>query len=58
MTDKPRYRARFQSIADPNEHYPLDEVVYRSRTGDLLEVVHDLRELQKTSPEAWKRRFK
>ncbi len=58
MTEKPQYRARFQSITDPNERYPLDEVVYRSRTGDLLEVVHDLRELQKTSPEAWKRRFK
>ena len=58
MVDKPRYRARFRSISDPNEHYALDEVVYRSRTGDLLEVVHDLRELGKTSPEEWKRRFK
>ena len=58
MADKPRYRARVQSLSDPNEHYALDEVVYRSRTGDLLEVVHDLRELGKTSSEEWKRRFK
>ncbi len=58
MVDKPQYRARFRSISDPNEHYALDEVVYRSRTGDLLEVVHDQRELGKTSSEEWKRRFK
>ncbi len=58
MADKPRYRAWFQSLSDPNEHYALDEIVYRSRTGDLLEVVHDLRELGKTSSEEWKRRFK
>ncbi|MEE8509084.1 MAG: pyridoxal-phosphate dependent enzyme, partial [Myxococcota bacterium] len=58
MADKPQYRAWFQSLSDPNEQYALDEVVYRSRTGDLLEVVHDQRELGKTSSEEWKRRFK
>lgn len=54
---KPRYRAWFQSIRDPHERYALDEVVYTSHDGHLLEVVHDLDELRKTSAAAWKRIF-
>ncbi len=57
MDEKPRYRAWFQSIDDPGERYELDEIVYRSRTGALLEVVHDLAELRKTPADEWKRRF-
>jgi len=57
MDAKPAYRAWFQSIADPSERYALDEIVYRARDGSLLEVVHDLGELRKTPPEAWKRLF-
>ncbi len=57
MDAKPSYRAWFQSIADPDERYRLDEVVYRARDGSLLEVVHDQAELRKTPPAAWKHLF-
>jgi threonine synthase len=55
---KPGYRAWFQSIDDAAERYPLDQVVYRSRKGQLLEVVHDQAELRKTGPAAWKALFR
>jgi len=55
--DKPAYRAWFASIADPDERYELDEIVYRSRDGHLLEVVHDLDQLRRTPAEAWKKLF-
>ncbi len=54
---KPNYRAWFQSLADPTERYPLDEVVYSDRNGGLLEVVHDLGELRKTSAAEWRKKF-
>ncbi len=57
MDAKPSYRAWFQSVADPDERYRLDEVVYRARDGSLLEVIHDQAELRKTPPAAWKRLF-
>jgi threonine synthase len=57
VDEEPRYHAWFQSIDDPGERYELDEIVYRSSTGALLEVVHDLAELRKTPAEEWKRRF-
>ena len=56
-SEKPRYRAWFQSLHDPTERYPLDEVVYTARDGGLLQVVHDMDELRKTSPEQWKALF-
>ena len=55
--EKPRYRAWFQSLHDPTERYPLDEVVYTARDGGLLQVVHDMDELRKTPPEQWKALF-
>ena len=58
MESKPAYHAWFQSIRDPSERYPLDEIVYRSHDGHLLEVVHDLDELRKMSPNAWKKLFR
>jgi threonine synthase len=58
MDAKPTYRAWFQSIQDPSERYALDEIVYKSRTGHLLEVVHDMAELRKTSAAEWKRLFR
>jgi threonine synthase len=58
MDGKPAYRAWFQSIQDPSERYPLDEIVYKSRDGHLLEVVHDLTELRKTSAAGWKKIFR
>jgi len=57
MDAKPTYRAWFQSIQDPSERYALDEIVYKSRTGHLLEVVHDLGELRKTPAAEWKRKL-
>jgi threonine synthase len=58
VQQKPAYRAWFQSIRDPSERYRLDEVVYRARDGSLLEVVHDLSELRKTSAAGWKALFR
>jgi threonine synthase len=57
MAEKPRYRAWFQSLAHESERYPLDEVVYTDREGGLLQVVHDMDELQKTKAPQWKELF-
>jgi threonine synthase len=57
MSRKPVYRARFESLRDPAEHYALDEVVYTDRSGGLLQVAHDMGELRKTSAAEWKRLF-
>jgi len=57
MAEKPRYRAWFQSLKDPAERYPLDEVVYTDRHGGLLQVVHDQDELRKTKAGQWKELF-
>jgi threonine synthase len=54
---KPSYRAWFESIHDPSERHELDEVVYTASDGSLLQVVHDMTELKKTSGPEWKRRF-
>jgi len=58
MTDKPEYKTRFRSIHDHAETYPLEEIVYTARDGSLLEVVHDMEELRKTSAAEWKRIFR
>jgi threonine synthase len=58
MSKKPAYRSWFRSIRDHSETYALDEVVYTARDGSLLEVVHDLDELRKTSAAEWKRIFR
>jgi threonine synthase len=57
MAEKPRYRAWFQSLAQPSERHPLDEVVYTDRSGGLLQVVHDMDELRKTKAPQWKEIF-
>ena len=57
MSKEPNHRAWFESLRDPTERYPLDEVVYTDRSGGLLRVVHDLAELKKTPAEAWKKTF-
>jgi len=54
---KPSHRAWFQALHDPGERYPLDEVVYTTRDGGLLQVVHDMDELRKTSADEWKAVF-
>jgi threonine synthase len=54
---QPAFRARFRSIRDHSETYPIDEVVYRAKDGSLLEVVHDLDALRQIDPEVWKAMF-
>jgi threonine synthase len=51
------YRAWFAAQDDPDERYPLTEVVYYSRSGGLLEVQHDMAELRKRSAAEWKQLF-
>ena len=46
MSEEPHYRAWFESLSDPTERYPLDEVVYTDRNGGLLRVAHVLAELK------------
>jgi threonine synthase len=51
------YRAWFAAQDDPEERYPLTEIVYYSRSGGLLEVQHDMNALAQRSPEEWKKLF-
>ncbi|MFK8002271.1 MAG: threonine synthase [Polyangiales bacterium] len=48
------FHAWFQSVSDPEECYPLSDIVYRSSDGALLEVVHDMNALRDRSPEEWR----
>jgi threonine synthase len=50
-------RAWFESLANPSEKYELDEIVYTDSEGGLLQVVHDMDELRKTSGDEWKELF-
>jgi threonine synthase len=54
---KPRHSAWFQSLKHPSERYALDEVVYTDRDGGLLQVVHDMDALKRTSGNRWKELF-
>ncbi|KAK3277462.1 MT organizer Mto2 [Cymbomonas tetramitiformis] len=45
------------STSDPNEQYSLDEVIYRSKNGGLLDVQHDMEALSIYPPEYWKALF-
>ncbi|KAK9865180.1 hypothetical protein WJX84_000997 [Apatococcus fuscideae] len=50
----------FRSISHnkpTQEQYSLDEVVYRSEDGGLLDVQHDIEALQNYGPEYWKALF-
>ncbi len=57
MSDKSQPKAWFQSLANPAERYPLDDVVYTDREGGLLQVAHDMDELRKVSADDWKKLF-
>ena len=57
MPAKPRHSAWFQSLANPSERYGLDEIVYTDRNGGLLQVVHDMEALKRTSGNRWKELF-
>ena len=51
------YRAWFESLSDPSERYPLEDIVYTDRDGGLLQVVHDLDALRARPAEDWKQLF-
>jgi threonine synthase len=51
------YSAWYAAQDDPNERYPLTDVVYYARSGGLLEVRHDLEALRERSAEQWKQLF-
>jgi len=50
-------RAWFESLDNKDERYGLDEVVYTDSNGGLLQVVHDMDELKKTSGAEWRELF-
>lgn len=57
------FNARFIPFRDVQQHtsspesYRLDEVVYRSKDGGLLDVYHDMKSLQQYGPDYWKSLF-
>lgn len=57
------FNAKFVPFADvasgntPTEVYDLDDVVYRSKDGGLLDVSHDMESLAIYGPEHWKALF-
>ncbi len=51
------FNAWFVAADDPNERYPLTEVIYYSKSGGLLEVEHDMDALRQHSAEEWKQLF-
>ncbi|HMQ31087.1 MAG TPA: threonine synthase [Chloroflexaceae bacterium] len=51
------YRAWYAAQDDPDERYPLTEIVYYSRSGGLLEVQHDLEALRRRGADEWKQLF-
>lgn len=57
------FNARFVPFKDvqtqklSGEHYSLDDVVYRSADGGLLDVYHDMSALAEYGPEYWRKTF-
>ncbi|KAE9602475.1 hypothetical protein Lal_00049823 [Lupinus albus] len=47
----------FNAAPDSTESYSLDEIVYRSRSGGLLDVQHDMEALKKFDGAYWKALF-
>ena len=55
MESNPPLRATFAAVGDASETYALDEVVYRSKSGGLLEVRHDVEALRAArAPAEWR----
>uniref|UniRef100_A0A7S0WJZ3 threonine synthase n=1 Tax=Chlamydomonas leiostraca TaxID=1034604 RepID=A0A7S0WJZ3_9CHLO len=57
------FNARFVPFKDvqtqklSGEHYSLDDVVYRSADGGLLDVYHDMSALAEYGPDYWRKTF-
>ncbi|WRX26398.1 Tryptophan synthase beta chain-like [Theobroma cacao] len=62
-TNHPRFTAKyvpFTAISDPSssdESYSLDEIVYRSQSGSLLDVHHDMSALKHFDGAYWRNLF-
>lgn len=52
-----QYKAWFEAEDNPQEQYPLTDVVYYSQSGGLLEVQHDMDALCQRPAAAWKQLF-
>ncbi|KAF7814083.1 threonine synthase, chloroplastic [Senna tora] len=60
VTHTDRFSAKYVPFnADPSstESYSLDEIVYRSQSGGLLDVQHDMEALKKYDGEYWRSLF-
>jgi threonine synthase len=51
------FEAWFVAQDDPDERYPLTDVVYYSKSGGLLEVEHNMTALRQRSSQEWKDLF-
>ncbi len=51
------YDAWFVAQDDPEERYPLTDVVYYSKSGALLDVEHNMDALRQHTPTEWKALF-
>jgi threonine synthase len=51
------FNAWFAASDNPDETYPLTDVVYYSKSGGLLDVEHNMDALRQTSPDEWKQTF-
>jgi threonine synthase len=57
------FNAKFVPFGDvasgttSGEEYPLDQVIYKAKTGDLLDVQHDIEALRIYTPQYWKALF-
>ena len=54
VSEEPKRRAWSESLDQPDQKFGLDEVVYTDSNGGLLQVVHDMGHLAKTSGDEWK----
>ena len=57
MSSGQTYGAWFESLSDPSERYPLEEIVYTDRSGGLLQVAHDMEALKQRPANEWKALF-
>jgi threonine synthase len=51
------YNAWFAAEDNPDEHYPLTEVIYYSKSGGLLDVQHNMDALRQQSAAEWRDLF-
>lgn len=52
-----KYNAWYAAQDNPEERYPLTDVVYYSKSGGLLNVEHDMDALRQRTPDEWKKLF-